>query len=476
MFLLACVTIGLIGLVSVICAFSAGNGIKFMSKAEKEEQAYLELLDKRTPDEDDDFGVDPQNYYGDYYTEKDFVIKKISISDKGAEVTMFDLFASKSGSFSYQYGSASYALDTFEKECPVLIMYQDSMSQYQTFWITKGSDGKFTLIDSENVVYTTAPITVEGLLNDPKDYKGTYYATENYLIETIEIGEDGLVHSAGNPMTDSESATYKYKFINAEYSMILYNKACDALLLYEDTLENATRVMWLTKDTDGNYVLSDDREKEYTTEEILWKDLINDPKDYFGTYYGEQNYEIQTLSVTKSGITQIVKNPLKKDTTESLKYSYIPAGYAKLLYKKEKPALILYKNDLSDISCVLWLTKGSDGKYTFESKSENPVTYGTQKITFESLVNDPEDYFGTYVYSSNNQLTLNRTKKAIFIMNGERTEYDYFYADRAFLKVFGINYSPAIVLVNKESGESILFKIDTRGNMVFNNTNTFTKQ
>ena len=39
--LLACAIIGAIGIASIVCAFVVGNGIKFMTKEEKEEQAAL---------------------------------------------------------------------------------------------------------------------------------------------------------------------------------------------------------------------------------------------------------------------------------------------------------------------------------------------------------------------------------------------------------------------------------------------------
>ena len=46
--LLACFSIGIIGIASIICAFAVGNGIKFPSRAEQEEEEYQKFLYHRT--------------------------------------------------------------------------------------------------------------------------------------------------------------------------------------------------------------------------------------------------------------------------------------------------------------------------------------------------------------------------------------------------------------------------------------------
>ena len=168
--LIACFTIGLIGIVSIICSFLVGNGIKFETAEDKVEREYQEFLDAITPDEDDDFGEDPKDYYGDYYFEKDFVIQKLSVTKDGVEVTISNIFESKTESFSYKYASKEYAKETFQKSSPVLILYEDDISEYKTMWLNKSKSGKYTITDNEGIKYTTKEKSLDKLWEDPKDY------------------------------------------------------------------------------------------------------------------------------------------------------------------------------------------------------------------------------------------------------------------------------------------------------------------
>ena len=368
-FLLACITIGVIGLISVICSFFVGGGFSFKTaeeEAEERYQAYLQYNEEQQSDDSNseiDFGEDPKDYYGDYYYQNNFTLHKISIDQTGVTITSFDLFESSSTQFTSQYCSAEYSEVSFGRKSPALLL--SSYSTYKTMWLTKDATGAYSLTDKESgAEYQKTPITVE--------------------------------------------------------------------------------------------------------------ELLNDPKDYYGTYYGTIDYTVLALTITTENISVTSKEPLANETTDTYQYAYIPAEYANLRYQKQQAAILVYTTKVQSPALILWVTINTDGTYSFET-SQN-ITYTTQEITFSDLVNDPQNYYGTYRWNDANILTLNANGRAVFMLNGVETEYDFIYVDQAWLQAQNISYYPAIVLFEKGNNQMTLFKIDDNGNMVFGNQYTFQKQ
>ena len=267
--------------------------------------------------------------------------------------------------------------------------------------------------------------------------------------------------------------SYRYEFICGAYSEKQYDKNQNALLFYDNT-DTLWRIIWLTKDDNGNYILTDNEGVEYTKNEITWEGLINDPKDYYGTYYGESDFVIQKLAIDENTVTITEIDPMKNDVTTNYKYFYAPAEYTEILHGVKKDALALYKESTADISYFIYISKDASENYKFENTSN--VHYTAEEITFADLVDDPCDYYGHYAYSDINQLTLNEDGTAVFMLNGEEATYSYFYANYTWLSSKGISYSPAIVLVDKGSGTNVLFKIDSTGDLWYGNQTLFEKQ
>ena len=474
--LLACFTIGLIGVITVICAFAVGKGIEFKSQydsqLEKNREVWNEWVDSVTPDEDDDFGTDPCDYYGDYYAVNDFVINKLSVTKSGVTATYFDIFTSETEQLSVQYASAEYCLETFEREEPALILYEGSMKNYDLLWISK-VDGKFVLTN-DSATYTQTPITLESIHNDPKDYYGAYYANNDGIISRIDINANSVKRTETDPVTkQSESLIYQYTFICDEYSDSLTEKSQDALVVYEEDITKGYTFMYLEKDEKGSYTVLD-MDILYKPDVINSNSILNDPKDYYGVYYGEgQNFEILKLSVTSKNLQITVQNPMKDDVTEEFLYSYISAEYAANTYHENLPGLVAYKQTVDEPSYIFYLSKNADDSYSISSTQG--IDYSMDLITFADLMDDPEDYYGLYQLSEGNTLELFEDGTATLVLNGESNYYDFFYANEDWLDLQNISYSRAIVLANRSSGDFYVFKIDNSGNMVLADQYTFYK-
>lgn len=466
--LLACLTVGFIGVITVICAFAVGKGIKFDLFNSNYE------VERGSIEDDDDFGKDPRDYYGDYYAAKDFVITKISVSSSGVTETVFDFVSSETKQYSAQYASEEYWYEKFGTKESMLILYQNSVSNYDDIMKIDKVNGKFVLI-GEDITYTQTPITLESLHNDPKDYYGTYYNGDTGTITVVDVNKDSVKITETDPLTNqSDSLTYQYKFICEEYSNILTQKAYNALVLYSGDISEGQYIMWLQKDESGSYVLLDMFDLQYTTDAVSSDSALSDPKDYYGVYYGEgENFKILKLSITSKKLQITVQNPMKEDVTEEFLYSYISAAYADRFYDENSPALIVYKQTVDEPSHIFYLSKNVDGSYAISSTQE--IDYSTDLITFADLMDDPENYYGLYQLSEGNTLELFEDGTATLVLDGESNDYDFFYANEDWLDLQNISYSPAIILPDKSSGSFYPFKIDNSGNMVLSNQYTFYK-
>lgn len=366
---LCCISIALIGVISIVCSFFVGDGFfKALNNivkpyGEDQEQQWLDYVDQKTPDEDDNFGEDPQDYYGSYYAEKDFVIYQIDIHKSNAIITISDSTQQIQESFSYQYADATYAKETFDKECAVIILYSESLSNINNlFWLSQDAATGYTLVDkNQGIQFTKRPITFENLMNDPKNYYGTYYAAKDYVVDKVEISDSKIVITTSTAMAEERIEEFQYVYYCAEYSLINYQKECGILVAYKDSPAEADRLFWI------------------------------------------------------------------------------------------EPNLDLTGN--------------------------NGLTYGKDKISFESLVGDPKNYYGNYLFNANNTLTLNENSNAIFIMNGVSASYHYFYADQSWLNLYTtVNYEAAIVLYNTESAQMQIFQVLKNGNLIYSDQYVFTKQ
>lgn len=368
---LSYICIALIGVVSIICSFFVGNGFfhalndlvkPYDEDAEKQWQEYV---DSKTPDEDDDFGVDPKDYYGSYYAEKDFVIYQIDITQSNVVIAASDSSDRVQEVLFYQYADAKYAKDTFDKECAVIIVYSGSLSNIKTLlWLSGNAENGYTFVDeNEKNTFTKTPVTFDQLMNDPKDYYGVYYTSKDYVVSKVDISATKITITTGSVMVDDKVEEYQYKYYCAEYALIKYQKACDVIVAH---------------------------------------------------------------------------------------------------------------NEGSDTMRLFWIEKENN---TIGLVDEKDLSYGKKEITFEELVDDPQNYYGLYAFNANNTLTLENNSKAVFVMNGVSNTYDYFYANQEWLSLYTTaDYEAAFVLFDGEAGAMQIFEIDQNGNLIYADEYTFEKQ
>ena len=349
------ILIALIGIASIVLSLFVGNGwglAKFFEPSIDEDQQYQDFLDEITPDEDDDFGTDPQNYYGTYYATKDYLINKFEITSAGIKVTLSDLYEEQSKTYSYRYASAEYAKKTFNTECPVIIMYDDNMSeQHGLYWISS-SDGKTTLTNDEDLVYTTDAIDFLSLMNDPGDYLGTYFGESDYVIDKIEITSDKINATTSSVIAPAKKAEYKYTFLCAEYAYVKYGRECDVIVAYEKDISGEVRLFWIHEDS-GKYTFEGNNGVTYREGEITFKDLVNDPENYYGKYKFDNN---NALILEEDGSALFTLNG------ESTVYSYLYAdnGWLSKYYGKDyASAIVLHNGNENEVHIFAFCEDGS---------------------------------------------------------------------------------------------------------------------
>lgn len=358
------VLIALIGIASIVLSLFIGNGwglSKLFAPSVDEDQQYQEYLDSITPDEDDDFGTDPQNYYGTYYAAENYLIHKFDITSAKITVTFSDLYEEQSKTYSYRYASAEYAKKTFDIESPVIIMYDENMSeQFGLYWIDS-LGGKITLTSDNGLEYTTEPIDFLSLMNDPEDYLGTYFGESDYVIDKIEITSEKINATTSSVIAPVKEESYNYTFLCAEYAYVKYGRECDVIVAYEKDIAGEVRLFWLNEDS-GKYTIEGNNDVTYREDEITFKDLVNDPDDYFGIYKFDDN---NALIIDEDGSALFTLNG---ETTE---YSYLYADYGwlnKYYGKDYASAIVLHNGNENEVHIFAFCEDGSllyGDTYTF---------------------------------------------------------------------------------------------------------------
>lgn len=200
-------------------------------------------------------------------------------------------------------------------------------------------------------------------------------------------------------------------------------------------------------------------------EALVFGSKGDDPKDYYGTYYGVKDEEYWEFEFTEKQcrMTQSCGLSLNSVTTRN-RYDYVTNEYAKKKIEnaanyanadKNYPAILIYSSD-NKSATVLWVT--STKPYKFEiAANETEVT--SSEINFDKRMGDPKDYYNTYRYNSSNYIKLYSSGMADYCVNGTTKTYSYAYVNYAWLSEWTTySYYAAIVLYTPGSSSFIIFE------------------
>ena len=159
---------------------------------------------------------------------------------------------------------------------------------------------------------------------DPMDYYGTYYTSNDYTYTSFEFNEDECIYTVTNGVTEQKKY-YEYEYVSAEYAQTRYADEefvdCDAIFVYEDEDQERAIVLWVEKislpmfGTHYEFTIGTTGQKEkLTSSPYNIAEDMNDPKDYYGMFrFDSNNY----VSFDENGTALVTLNDRETE------YSYI---------------------------------------------------------------------------------------------------------------------------------------------------------
>ena len=72
---------------------------------------------------------------------------------------------------------------------------------------------------------------MEALLDDPKDYYGSYYGTRDFGVEKIDINGSSIKFRFEQVLSEAVEDTYQYCYVPAAFAKLYLDQECDALLV-----------------------------------------------------------------------------------------------------------------------------------------------------------------------------------------------------------------------------------------------------
>lgn len=162
--------------------------------------------------------LEASDYYGTYYAVTDeYTEYQLIISDRRVQLRKAPLLDDSTiqtfdNGEQVFYGASYMAKQDLEHKisgCGALIL-KNNAKQY-VFWITKTGDSpEFTVFleNGDKLVLTTEEKTISSMVNDPKNYYGTYYYGSN---NSISINSSNIkINISGN----SSNGTWYYRYVN----------------------------------------------------------------------------------------------------------------------------------------------------------------------------------------------------------------------------------------------------------------------
>ncbi|MBQ7294084.1 MAG: hypothetical protein IJW79_10145 [Clostridia bacterium] len=291
-------------------------------------------------------GEDPADYYGAYYARDGHVIKIFDITESECVVTYDNGVEKEVAAYPYEYVSAEWASEHIEVGIysgkDVILIYQDEdKTTFIPLWVMEKSDGEYKLCDNSGSEYTTDVISWDEYKADPADYYGIYYGSrQNMYLVTLEITESEVKITSDNGRSNSvEGGIYDYvteEYIK-EFYPSYYVEGWDALLVYTDETKEKFNIFCIAYQN-GEYSIMLDDGDIVTPTVLTLADIMEDPKDYYGTYKLNSFYVV----LNKDGTAKI--NLGKEE--EILPYLYVNQDYIYNFYKKNyNAAIVAYRDD-----------------------------------------------------------------------------------------------------------------------------------
>lgn len=272
---LCCILIGIIGIISIICACTIGSGLN-ISK-----------------------GKDPKDYYGIYYVVYDNIYGSFEFTQNKCNFTLSNgvTAGDDSNSFDYEYVSAKYAQKVVESplykdRAAILVYTNEGKDNAIVLWVTANAPYQFVM-NSNHAAVTTQKPDFASLMGDPKDYYSNYVFDDDTY---ISFNSDGTASFTQDGITE----TFMYAYVNQDW-LTKYTDSSwsSAIALYP---EGSTSFYGFFKYTDRNTV-------EYNGNTFLRENYpisynlnggTNDPENP-SFYYGDQ--DITLREPTKIGYT-----------------------------------------------------------------------------------------------------------------------------------------------------------------------------
>lgn len=322
---------------------------------------------------------------------------------------------------------------------------------------------------------------------DPKDYYGEYYGEERFQYFTVSFQEGGVCNfTETNGFTgNADAKTHEYEYVSAKYAQQQFPneeyEGCPAIIIYEGEKKDKAAVLWVTSTSPYRFVVNSN-DVVLSTQKTDFATDMNDPKNYYGSYYSSEGYRYTTISFASNGTcTYTVTNGLVGgETTTEYQYMYVSAKYAQTNFAKKGyegcPAIILFEEGqrATGRGKIVWITSTSPYQFVVDS---NNLTLTTEKFDFANEMGDPKDYYATYRFNANTYVTFSTDGRAVFYINGEREDYRYAFVNAGWQNAHtSYNYNKAIICYEEDGNGFQIFKYVNSNTLMYNDTYTFSRE
>ena len=280
---------------------------------------------------------------------------------------------------------------------------------------------------------------------DPQNYYGTWYGfSDSGYSYTVTLNEDRtyILHgemTLGNGVLD-DSGSFSYKDARGAGAVLedpLYTDR-PALLLQHNS--DSYYALWFCEEGGESYFEMADGTK-LTQDPANAECPLVDPKDYYGTYYGIDDWNMiqYTLTLNENGYELTVGSPLYSETktgeyrymTSEMVWGAFGQGYMK---EYEHNAIVL----IGEGGGTVYGFVETDSGLALENVKKEEILLKRDGMTLVEYMKGSAEYTGTYRYGSSNYLQLSANGKAILCLNGKVSNYSYFYASLDYIGVMDI--------------------------------------
>lgn len=214
---------------------------------------------------------------------------------------------------------------------------------------------------------------------------------------------------------------------------------------------------------------------KYFRSEDAPETVIEDPADYYGTYYSAYKEEYRTLVLNEDGTcVYLISNGLQGSGSEAVcQYVYTSASYLKKHYnitqssylENDANAILIKMSD--DTALILWIA--SDDPYSLVIDTSG-VVFTTSAYDFGEEMGDPKDYYNRYEYSDGNYVIFSQDGTAVLTLNNETDYYCYSFVNRAWLERYTqYDYEKAIIVYKGGETTFRIFKYEDGGEIALRN-------